>query len=182
MSETAAMQHQEASAYVYSLGNSRSGGQVTSDLFHENNQGDWKSFFKHPPSNLKFKRNPSSSKIVVSIPCRPSNSERQQPVKLPPPPPKSATITKKLATKETPEELHLGAVAVPTATNGLQKIHNHSGSTGDSSCSSGSDSTSPTSQISNNEAIEEDHDHEVFAREDELTKPNKEENDRDCFG
>lgn len=193
MSETAADMpdyRQEANAaYVYSLGNSRS------DPAHENNPTttDWRSFFKHPPSNLRFKRNPSSSKIVVNIPCRPSNTERttqqqqQQLVKLPPPP-KSATLTKKLASRDTPstEKLHLGAVAVPSNGLLLHKIHDHSGSAGDSS--SCADSTSPTSQIYNNETIDlEDHDHDVFAREDEHTKTQEEEEEedigrRECFG
>ena len=107
------------------------------------NLTDWKSLFKHPPSNLKFRRNSGSnrdSKRAIKIPCTSNTTSYTEPkpadfTKIPPPRAASTSPTKVFARKKE------GYPELPVQT---LKLHDHLGSAGNSSMSS-----SPTSQTSN---------------------------------
>ena len=125
---------------------------------------DWKSLFKHPPSNLRFKRNAGStrdSKRVVKIPqscTSPGYTETTRDFggKIPPP---KATTTASNGNRTRREEPRFPQA--PPVQN--IQLHSHSGSAGSSSTSSMS--SSPTSQTSGSrEHVDEGEEEDVYGQ------------------
>ena len=124
---------------------------------------DWKSLFKHPPSNLRFKRNTGStrdSKRAVKIPqscTSPGYTETTRDIgKIPPP---KATTTASNGNRTRREEPRFPQA--PPVQN--IQLHSHSGSAGSSSISSMS--SSPTSQTSGlRECVDEGEEEDVYGQ------------------
>ncbi len=128
---------------------------------------DWKSLFKHPPSNLKFRRNSGGnrdSKRVIKIPCTVNTAgsiePRQDYTKVPAPRAASSSPTKVYTRRKD---------SYPEAPLQTVKLHDHSGSAGNSSMSS-----SPTSQTSSCSTATEEVEEEVQVYTEEETA--------ECYG
>ena len=129
--------------------NERKVGARSLDFFQResHNLTDWKSLFKHPPSNIRFRRNSNSRepKRTITIPCMTEErSEKPKQHIIPPPKRKSS----KSSISSDSGRVEEGVKEPPVQ---LLKLQDPCGSAGSSNCSMSSSPTSQTSTLGEDE-------------------------------